>query len=771
MAECDLNNGACGIDLFTRCVEQLGGPPRCVDVDECAVDNGGCGDRRFRACVNALAGPPACVDAHLCAPDGDGANACGEARYWQCIERLGALPVCTDLDECRAINGENACGRAIDFQCENVVGAAPLCAACAPGSFNLDLQGGDGCEYACTPTGAELCNRVDDNCDGRVDEGYDLLSRADHCGACGAVCGALPNAPSTACTVGRCLVVACAPGFRDENGEPEDGCEAPVPEAEDGVIYVDAFNVQDAPDGSLANPFRHIQDGVAAAAPGQVVRVAAGAYAESVVIATPGVLLEGVGPDQVLIRTAFPYGIGVRIVADDVTVAGFTVDGGRFGVQIGGPGWGAPRRAHVYNVSVTGLAPPQATTNVDGLSVAGIYAENADEVTIAQCRVTGVRGGQGGSEPLERAAGQRGGTAAGIWLSDVRGATVTGNVIDQVVGGSGYVPRNVGAGGVGGAAGGIWLQGATACRVDHNAILAVDGGTGGGTGSSGGGGGAGGVGRGIYLSDGSSQVVLEDNRVEVVRGGRGGVHTSSDAAHCCAGAGGSAVGLHVNGARLTRVRGLELRSLVGGEAGTRGGNYNGGNGGAAIGGLLTAAADAELRGVLVWDVTGGPGASMGGAVGLDLDNANQTVVDGFTLDGVGIAGNASGLGVRLRATQISPVRLRHGIISRTLTACVRNDALGSAAQIAFTDLWDCGEADVVGPLTEAGPRFDEVPRYVDAGVGDLRLLPTSPLIDRGDPEVDAAREPAPNGCVVNLGAYGDTAFATAAGGDDVRHCP
>ncbi len=61
---------------------------------------------------------------------------------------------------------------------------------------------------ACTPE-AEVCNGVDDDCDLAVDE---------------AVRCALPEAESM-CVDGACALVACADGFFDANGEPEDGCE------------------------------------------------------------------------------------------------------------------------------------------------------------------------------------------------------------------------------------------------------------------------------------------------------------------------------------------------------------------------------------------------------------------------------------------------------------------------------------------------------------------------------------------------------------------
>jgi len=46
---------------------------------------------------------------------------------------------------------------------------------CAPGRYDNNKNPKDGCEYACTPSkgGTEVCNGLDDNCDGTIDEGFE----------------------------------------------------------------------------------------------------------------------------------------------------------------------------------------------------------------------------------------------------------------------------------------------------------------------------------------------------------------------------------------------------------------------------------------------------------------------------------------------------------------------------------------------------------------------------------------------------------------------
>ena len=94
---------------------------------------------------------------------------------------------------------------------------------CAPGFVDLDGQTGNGCECAQSDGAVEICDGQDNDCDGTVDEGFDLENDVAHCGLCGQACqfdGALARCERGVCRAGPCLT-----GLVDLDGNPQNGCE------------------------------------------------------------------------------------------------------------------------------------------------------------------------------------------------------------------------------------------------------------------------------------------------------------------------------------------------------------------------------------------------------------------------------------------------------------------------------------------------------------------------------------------------------------------
>ncbi|MFH2005322.1 MAG: MopE-related protein [bacterium] len=76
-----------------------------------------------------------------------------------------------------------------------------------------------------TGPAAELCDNLDNDCNGVVDDGYDKLNDPANCGGCGIQCSTIVAHGIPGCVNGGCVVLACLPGYYDLNGDPLDGCE------------------------------------------------------------------------------------------------------------------------------------------------------------------------------------------------------------------------------------------------------------------------------------------------------------------------------------------------------------------------------------------------------------------------------------------------------------------------------------------------------------------------------------------------------------------
>lgn len=134
-----------------------------------------------------------------------------------------------DIDEGIDFAGDEAncgaCGVVCDPDAatgECVEGACVI-VSCGDGNWDIDGEAENGCEYACEVVGDEVCDGNDEDCDGIVDEGVELLTDPLNCGECGEVCAF--DGAAALCIGGECAIGECEEGLANCNGFSEDGCE------------------------------------------------------------------------------------------------------------------------------------------------------------------------------------------------------------------------------------------------------------------------------------------------------------------------------------------------------------------------------------------------------------------------------------------------------------------------------------------------------------------------------------------------------------------
>jgi hypothetical protein len=102
-------------------------------------------------------------------------------------------------------------------------------AKCDDGYSDLNETAADGCESNCIKTmDWDPCDGVDNDCNGIVDDWFDLTSDPNNCGACDFRCSeqyseAQYHVISFGCQVGQCRIAACAEGYYDRDGVLDDG--------------------------------------------------------------------------------------------------------------------------------------------------------------------------------------------------------------------------------------------------------------------------------------------------------------------------------------------------------------------------------------------------------------------------------------------------------------------------------------------------------------------------------------------------------------------
>lgn len=498
---------------------------------------------------------------------------------------------------------------------------------------------------ACASSAMETCNGLDDDCNGIADDPFDFQNDDTNCGRCGNACSGA-NA-TTDCVGGTCVVVSCAPGFGDLNGDAGDGCEHPcdppgTDEPDDAFLDTDCDGVDgnasraifmagdvgdDANPGTRDFPKRSLQAALSAAlsrSPHYAVYISKGTYAESLGVNRSDVRLFGGYDAQDSWRRAADHvvtftGVASLTRADRAVIDHVRIDRTEADPRFSTAGMRIENSADVTLSSVVviprnGLPGTRGADGAPGAN--GATGGNGDpgcEGAPAPCRWCPAP--SPGSAGLSSCSGSGG---MGGWPGVGTNRGETGRPGTGVGGGAGGRGGESGAGCGSGADGMPGLPGADGVpgtpgaggRADNASLTGWDiefgeAGSSGTDGSGGGGGGGGGGGSLSCHSFGSA-------------GGGGG-------GGGCGGAGGrggqdgeTSIGLLLNDATVT-LRNCTIRGGYGGRGGDGGRGGRGGSGGAggAGGSHGTAAGqeDASCGGPGGNGGTGGVGGIGGGGAG------------------------------------------------------------------------------------------------------------------------------------------------------------
>ncbi|HEX5057716.1 MAG TPA: sialidase family protein, partial [Kofleriaceae bacterium] len=233
-----------------------------TDLNNC----GTCGNKCNKAGAQTTCGSGACAITG-CFPgffdkNGDitGPYAMSDGCEYMCFQTNGGFEACDGVDnDCDGNTDETfdltndvdncgQCNKVCQFfqatpHCGNSVCSFDPTTDCAAGYIDIDGQQANGCEYQCTPTGAEVCDLRDNNCNGSVDETFDLTSDVNNCGGCGFVCQfphATPHCMLMTC--GFNPATDCQAGFVDVDGNQLNGCEYQCSKTNGGTEICDGID-------------------------------------------------------------------------------------------------------------------------------------------------------------------------------------------------------------------------------------------------------------------------------------------------------------------------------------------------------------------------------------------------------------------------------------------------------------------------------------------------------------------------------------------------
>ena len=393
-------------------------------------------------------------------------------------------------------------------------GACNQNGVCATSVEYCDGLNGWACNYAPEyESPVELsCDGLDNDCDSEIDEHFDFETDDANCGGCGQGCDLSIHHAIGKCVHATCVVASCSPGWDDADASPDNGCEAQIPLG--NIIWTDAGNASGTETGSPQYPFTTIAESLLHAKEGDVIRIAPGTYAESILVTAPHVTIQGTGEAaEETVVEGLPDGPIVHITAANVAIENLALTGGTVGVYVDNA-----QSCRIRNNIISGQKGAKGASLQPGEAVAGIEIRMGGDSVIAANVIQTITGGIGGIGDDYYEEGGDGGDAAAISMIDTHGNHVILNDFIDITGGGGGGGGTLVYGGNGGTAAGVTLKGSHNNQLSFNLAMTITGGT---RGGGQGGGGVGGMGAGFYATENSTGNAFASNSVDEAQGGSG----------------------------------------------------------------------------------------------------------------------------------------------------------------------------------------------------------------------------------------------------------
>jgi len=244
------------------------------------------------------------------------------------------------------------------------------------------------------------------------------------------------------------------------------------------TYHVNGTSGSDDNNGSAAAPFATIGKALSAAEEDDVIAVAAGTYNEALAVDTR-VTLVGEGRDTTIIDGGYADWV-FTVNAGGTVLEGFTFRNGRNGVTIPADG------VEIVNCRITGIRGEDGGDGEDGLD--GGPGDNAvalaltgDGTRVSGTVISNIRGGDGGDGTTFLFWSGRGGDAGsafGLYLGNGADSDVLTNLsISDIAGGDGGRGRGSKRGGYGGHAFAVYGDTSAACGFYSPQLSSVTGGS------------------------------------------------------------------------------------------------------------------------------------------------------------------------------------------------------------------------------------------------------------------------------------------------------